>query len=82
MSIGGGSGVQRRPLVAESQASEVRRPLVAESQANEVMGARKASKCEAPSNSDERTMRRTGGGQGLRVCGAAHTKHVWSGWGR
>ena len=34
-SVGGGSGVRRRPLVAESQASKV-------------MGARKVGKCEAP----------------------------------
>ena len=49
---------------------------------SEVMGARKAGKCEAPTLRDEHTMQRIGGGQGLRVRGAAHTEHVWPGWER
>ena len=49
---------------------------------SEVKGARKAGKCEAPTLRDEHTMQRIGGGQGLRVCGAAHTEHVWPGWER
>ena len=49
---------------------------------SEVKGARKAGKCEAPTLSDEHTMQRIGGGQGLRVRGAAHTEHVWPGWER
>ena len=49
---------------------------------SEVMGARKAGKCEAPTLRDEHTMQRIGGGQGLRVHGAAHTEHVWPGWER
>ena len=48
----------------------------------EVMGARKAGKCEAPTLRDEHMMQRIGGGQGLRVRGAAHTEHVWPGWER
>ena len=48
---------------------------------SEVKGARKAGKCEAPTIS-EGTMQRIGGGQGLRVRGAAHTEHVWPGWER
>ena len=43
---------------------------------SEVKGARKAGKCEAPTLRDEHTMQRIGGGQGLRVRGAAHTEHV------
>ena len=49
---------------------------------SEVMGARKAGKCEAPTLRDEHMMQRIGGGQGLRVRGAAHTEHVWPGWER
>ena len=49
---------------------------------SEVKGARKAGKCEAPTLRDEHTMQRIGGSQGLRVCGAAHTEHVWPGWER
>jgi len=49
---------------------------------SEVMGARKAGMCEAPTLRDEGTMQRIGGGQGLRVRGAAHTEHVWPGWER
>ena len=50
----------------------------------EVTGARKASKCEAPTPRDEPMMQRIGGGQGLQVHGAAHAEHVWpaSGWER
>ena len=49
---------------------------------SEVMGARRAGKCEAPTLSDEHMMQRIGGGQGLRVRGAAHTKHGWPEWER